>query len=203
MLNKELQDELNIEINKASPEVQTFLRDKYFADTLGLIGRVNTLNEAQKDALYLEVVMQVLGLNDYTDFADSIRNELKVGEEELPSENIKQIVNDINLYVFDKIKKEEKKDIDTETVINPNINGVESEEINMPTPSLRESIMKNTGVEDKYSIGFLTKTVSVSEEEKVIPMITEKRLVTEKAVEVMPDVYREMPEPVDKTIKHE
>lgn len=203
MLNKELQDELNIEIDRASIEVQTFLRDKYFTDTLALIGRVNTLNDIQKDALYLEVVMQVLGLNDYTDFADSVRNELKVGEEELPTENIKQIVNDINVYVFDKIKREEKKELSPEVVISPNINGVVGKETTIPTPSLRESIMKKTGVEDKYSIGFLTKPSPVSVETKVAPVIIEKEAVTEKVPEVMPDVYREMPEPVDKTLKHE
>ncbi len=203
MLTKELQDELNIEIDKSSPEVQTFLRDKYFSDTLGLIGRVNTLNESQKDALYLEVVMQVLGLNDYDDFADSIKNELKTGEEELPAENVKQIVNDINIYVFDKIKREEKSDVPVDTVISPNINGIESGETVMPTPSLRESIMKNTGVEDKYSIGFLTKPNLVNDETKTVPVITEKVVDTVVAPEIMPDVYREMPEPVDKTIKHE
>ena len=194
-----MQDEINMEIEKASPELQAFIHDKYFSDTLALIGRVNTLSDGQKNALYLEVVMQLLGLNDYTDFAESIKNELKSGEEELPADNIKQIVNDINVYIFNKIKREEKKELGTEIVITPNINGEVVSDSAMPTPSLRESIMKETAPADKYSIGFLTKPNLESDKPKEAAVIVKTEIVPE----VMPDVYREMPEAVDKTIKHE
>jgi hypothetical protein len=141
--------------------------------------------------------MQLLGLNDYTDFAESIKNELKSGEEELPADNIKQIVNDINVYIFNKIKREEK--IETEIVITPNINGEILSSSAMPTPSLRESIMKETAPADKYSIGFLTKPNLESDKPKEAAIVVKTEIVPE----AMPDVYREMPEAVDKTIKHE
>lgn len=41
MLPKELQDEIDIEINKTSPEMQAFIRDKYFlSQTIETICRV-------------------------------------------------------------------------------------------------------------------------------------------------------------------
>ena len=48
MLPKELQDEIDIEINKTSPEMQAFIRDKYLAETIETICRVNSLNNNQK-----------------------------------------------------------------------------------------------------------------------------------------------------------
>ena len=177
MLPKELQDEIDIEINKTSPEMQAFIRDKYLAETIETICRVNSLNNNQKNALYLEIVMQLVGINDYADFAESIKNELKIDEKEIDAETVRQIVKDVDDYVFNKIKEQDVSNL-----------------------SIRERLLKEVSTTDERSIEFLTKpkletTTTETQNIESSPKIEE--------TESVPDVYREIPEAVDKTIKHE
>ena len=151
MLPKELQDEIDIEINKTSPEMQAFIRDKYLAETIETICRVNSLNNNQKNALYLE--------------------------KEIDAETVRQIVKDVDDYVFNKIKEQDVSNL-----------------------SIRERLLKEVSTTDERSIEFLTKpkletTTTETQNIESSPKIEE--------TESVPDVYREMPEAVDKTIKHE
>ena len=40
--------------------------------------------------------MQLVGINDYADFAESIKNELKIDEKEIDAETVRQIVKDVD-----------------------------------------------------------------------------------------------------------
>ena len=66
--------------------------------------------------------------------------------------------------------------------------------------SIRERLLKEVSTTDERSIEFLTKpkletTTTETQNIESSPKIEE--------TESVPDVYREMPEAVDKTIKHE
>ncbi|MDQ5957078.1 MAG: hypothetical protein QG614_52 [Patescibacteria group bacterium] len=99
MLNQELQKEIDLEIDKAKDEIKDFIRSKYFTDTMELIERVNKLTEEQSESIELEVIMFLLGISDYKNIEEAVKDQagLVTGGE------VKQVSKDINDYILDKI----------------------------------------------------------------------------------------------------
>jgi hypothetical protein len=222
MLSQELQNEIEIEIQKSPKETQDFLHDKYFSETINLISRVNKLDQTQSDALYLETIMEILGLNDYKDFNEAIKNQIKIEDNFLPDENIKQIVSDVNSYIFSKIQKNAVTPVGNIIIQANQDNKTENKS------TLRDTIsqeLKN----NKNTIEYLSRpNLSNAQEiptfavegDKTVPKIEtnlienspeyvenkEKNIPTptkEEAIAELGDVYREKPDEVDKVIKHE
>ncbi len=104
MLNPDLKKDVEIEINKAEPKIKDFLLSDYFRETMDLIFRVNRLTKEQGEAVELETILFLLKISNYTNIEDSIKTECGI-------ENIsttKQVIQDLNSYIFEKTKKIEE-----------------------------------------------------------------------------------------------
>lgn len=107
-MNQDLQAQIDIEIAKAEPSVQEFLHGAEFAQTINTISRVNRLTTDQTEALELEIILEILGLNDYGNFDEAVQKELGSGDGAIDTKKIEQIIKDVNEYIFDHIRKENK-----------------------------------------------------------------------------------------------
>lgn len=120
-MKPELRQALDEEILKATPELQTFLNDQYFKDTLSLIERVNKLDADQAISLELEITMFLLGISDYPSVEEALRGELGQNGQVANEATVRQAVKDVDAYILskapaanDSVKKVEIK-TDTET----------------------------------------------------------------------------------------
>jgi hypothetical protein len=103
MLNPDLQNEMDMEIQKSAPAVNDFLKGKYFEDTLDLIARVNKLTPEQRESLELECILHILGQNDHNEVANWVLSEVLGGDTEKNKQTGGQIVNDIQEYILNKV----------------------------------------------------------------------------------------------------
>lgn len=104
MLNPSLKKDVEVEIDKADPKIKDFLLDDYFRETMDLIFRVNRLTNEQGEAVELETILFLLKLSNYENINDAIQTECNI---ENPSTS-KQIIADLNSYIFEKTKKMEE-----------------------------------------------------------------------------------------------
>lgn len=127
-MNPDLQAQIDVEIEKADPSIKEFLHGKYFKDTLGTISRVNRLTSDQTEGLELEIILEILGMNDYQNFDEAVQKELGEGEGAIESNKIAQIIKDVNEYVFDQIRQ--KNNVPTENkVVKVHTSEEEKEEL--------------------------------------------------------------------------
>lgn len=104
-MKPELRESLDIEIAKSSAEMQTFLNDQYFKDTLSLIERVNKLDADQAVSLELEITMFLLGISDYPNMEEALRGELGQNGQVANEGTVRQAVKDVEAYILSKAPK--------------------------------------------------------------------------------------------------
>jgi hypothetical protein len=100
MLNPELKKDLDIEIEKSEPLTKEFLTSDYFRETMDLVFKVNRLNDEQKESVELETILYILGLSNYENITDAIKDECGL---ETPA-TIRQLTDDLDKYILEKIK---------------------------------------------------------------------------------------------------
>ncbi len=103
MLNPELQSDLNLEIEKSTPEIKSFLSGKYFRDTMDLVIKVNKLSDDQAESVELETVLNILDLSDHDNISDALHSECDISSEPVMS----QVLKDLQEYIFAKIDHKE------------------------------------------------------------------------------------------------
>jgi hypothetical protein len=177
-MNPELKAQIDIEIENAAPAIKEFLHGAYFAQTINTIAKVNRLTSDQVEAVELETILEILGMNDYKNFDEAIQKELGTGEIALPQDKITQIIKDINEYVFDQIRKNDGVPTENKVV---KVQTSEKDEEDMIKAELRKIIAKE-GTKQKGEI-------------KKIEYIPPKPIDY--------DIYREKPEEGDKIIVKE
>lgn len=193
MLSTDLQNEINIEIEKFAPAVNEFLKSKYFEDTLDLIARVNKLTPEQRESLELECILHVLGQNDHNDVAGWIASEVLGGDSLKNKQSGSQIVNDVQEYVLAKVPGFKS----LSSVQNSFEMGIGEKK----NDSLRDQII----LEKKSSLLGGQSNVDVSGESIYnINSINELKTYDQSAPtvregDVFHDVYREMAQSDDKT----
>lgn len=110
MLNPELQKDINLEIAKAEPLIQEFLTRDYFRETLDLVFKVNRLNEVQKESVELETILYILNLSNYENISEAIKAECSIET----TNTVKQLGDDLEKYIFEKIKSTKAKIVNEE-----------------------------------------------------------------------------------------
>lgn len=198
-MKPELRQALDEEILKASPEMQAFLNDQYFKDTLSLIERVNKLDENQAVSLELEITMFLLGISDYPTIEEALRGELGQNGQVANEATVRQAVKDVDAYILSKaptqntnnepVKKVEvKTEVEAKDVV---VNNQES------SGNLHDILYKqldgNKKIEIDEGVSIETTNVETKMEEAVTPVATEP---------VKPlDFYREKIGDEDKKLK--
>ena len=180
MLNTQLQQDINIEIEKAEDSVKAFLMDGYFRDTVDLILKVNKLTPDQGESVELETVMHILKISDYEKLEDGIKNECGIQNEQ----TIVQVVKDIRDYILSKLSAapQEIKVMSSEVDTKPLRNIIQD--------AYGKDVMGPV-VLDYYEDRRLEESVPQIENtqtKKEIPMIKN---------DIMHDVYRELPSAED------
>ncbi len=110
MLNPELQKDINLEITKAEPLIQEFLTRDYFRETMDLVFKVNRLNEIQKESVELETILYILNLSNYENIGEAIKAECSIET----TNTVKQLSDDLEKYIFEKLKITKTKIVDSE-----------------------------------------------------------------------------------------
>lgn len=110
-MKPELRESLDIEIAKSSAEMQVFLNDQYFKDTLSLIERVNKLDADQAVSLELEITMFLLGISDYPNMEEALRGELGQNGQVANEATVRQAIKDVEAYILSKAPKTETLEI--------------------------------------------------------------------------------------------
>lgn len=110
MLNPELQKDITLEIVKAEPLIQEFLTRDYFRETMDLVFKVNRLNEVQKESVELETILYILNLSNYENISEAIKAECSIET----INTVKQLSDDLEKYIFEKIKSTKAKIVDEE-----------------------------------------------------------------------------------------
>jgi hypothetical protein len=195
-MKPELRQALDEEILKAGPELQTFLNDQYFKDTLSLIERVNKLDAGQAVSLELEITMFLLGISDYPSIEEALRGELGQNGQVANEATVRQAVKDVEAYILskvptanDSVKKVEIK-TDTET---------EKSEAEIPTAAgnLHDILYKELDVNKK------AESVETKPELDPILEIKPEQITAPEIVEPTKplDFYREKIGDEDKKVK--
>ncbi len=196
-MKPELRQALDEEILKATPELQTFLNDQYFKDTLSLIERVNKLDADQAISLELEITMFLLGISDYPSIEEALRGELGQNGQVANEATVRQAVKDVDAYILskapaanDSVKKVEIK-TDTET---------ENLEVETPTTAgnLHDILYKELDVNKSPS----PEATEDQEKDLELAAKPEQVVIPEVVTPVKPlDFYREKIGDEDKKVK--
>ena len=156
MLNPELQQDIDTEIDRANIELRTFIRSKYFSDTLELIYRLHNIKEAEtQEAIELETILYLLNISEYDNIAEAIKNEVYNDDVKFSSD-IESVIKDIIVYIIDKSNEDSnieniyprKSDTYPDTTIHQEINNhlqekEEKEEIFNPYTNRKDILPEN------------------------------------------------------------
>lgn len=200
-MKPELRQSLDEEILKASPEMQTFLNDQYFRDTLSLIERVNKLDENQAVSLELEITMFLLGISDYPTIEEALRGELGQDGQVANEATVRQAVKDVDAYILSKAPTVNVSDITSVKKVEIK-SEVEAKDVAI------DEVPKSGNLHDMlYKELDANKSPSpkASEDQELNPILDgkpEQITTTEPAAPVKPlDFYREKVGDEDKKIK--
>ncbi len=210
MLNPELQENINLEIEKSNPDTADFLKDKYFRDTIDMISRVNKLTPEQSESLELETVLFILKLSEYANFYDAVLSEvfpenISVENEEKLKTNIKtkQISSDIESYIFVKLKEEEAKPKEVFKEVKEGEYDKKDQFDNLDsilkssTKNLREEIKEKLDDQNAFNLLKINPNIKKLELEK--PATVPNIIIQSEPI----DFYKEKVDDVDKVIKKE
>ena len=180
MLNPELQSQIDVEIEKATPVVQEFLHGKDFTETVALISKVNKLSDEQSESLELESVLYVLGLSDHDTVKDWVIAEVGV------KKDIDQVVSDVNNYIISKI---------------PGLSTVSSMVTNKESPLDKTSSLRDQIIVDKDD-NILRTSKSLQPNTTTAPNLITESVASVPIINqdsVFHDVYRELPKNEDQS----